>query len=153
VNRSKPILKIELTSDPQMLCVVRAALEHFTAVFGLCESEVRSVVLAVDEALTNIIRHAYHGQPDKPIEVSCRRIYRQNGAARDPGLEIVLIDRGTPANPKKMQSRPLDEVRPGGLGLHFIKKSMDIVEYKHIAGGNRLRLVKFLTPQPQTREP
>jgi anti-sigma regulatory factor (Ser/Thr protein kinase) len=40
--------------------------------------------------------------------------------------------------------RALEEVKPGGLGLHFIQKSMDIVEYKRTNGTNRLRLVKYV---------
>jgi anti-sigma regulatory factor (Ser/Thr protein kinase) len=45
--------------------------------------------------------------------------------------------------------RALEEIRPGGLGLHFIRQSMDIVEYNRVNGTNRLRLVKFVhTPQP-----
>ena len=151
--RSGPSIKISLRSDPQLLCVVRGALEHLTGTLGLSAPDCRAVVLAVDEALTNIMRHAYHGRPDKPIELSCRRVYRKNGSSRGPGLEIVLIDRGSPVKREKMHSRPLDQVRPGGLGLHFIKESMDIVEYKRLGATNRLRLVKFLSSQAQSQEP
>lgn len=147
--RSRPFLKISLSSDPQLLGVVRGALEHLAGTLGLCPSECRSVVLAVDEALANIMRHAYHGRLDKPIELSCRRVYRKISAPRDPGLEIVLVDRGAPAKREKMRSRPLDQVRPGGLGLHFIKQSMDIVEYKRVGSANQLRLVKFANPKVQ----
>lgn len=150
---SGPSLKITLSSDPQLLGAVRGALEHLTGVLGLCGPECRGVVLAVDEALTNIIRHAYHGRLDKPIELSCRRVYRKIGAARNPGLEIVLVDRGAPAKREKMHSRPLDQVRPGGLGLHLIQQSVDIVEYKRVGRANRLRLVKFSNSQPQSQEP
>lgn len=147
--RSRPFLKIRLSSDPQLLCVVRGALEHLAGALGLCAPECRAVVLAVDEALTNIMRHAYHGRLDKPIELSCRRVFRKIGPSRDPGLEIVLVDRGAPAKREKMRSRPLDQIRPGGLGLHFIRQSMDIVEYKRVGSTNRLRLVKFANPKAQ----
>jgi len=65
------------------------------------------------------------------------------------GLEIVLCDRGPAIDPEHMCLRALEEIRPGGLGLHFIRQSMDIVEYNRANGTNRLRLVKFVhTPQP-----
>jgi len=43
----------------------------------------------------------------------------------------------------KLVARPLDELRPGGLGLHIIRGSMDTVQYKRAGQLNRLRLVKF----------
>jgi len=127
-----------------MLCVVRNALGELAAKLGFSEADCRAVVLAVDEALTNIIRHAYLGDSERPIEVSFRRIHLPlNGKSRD-ALEIVLEDRGAKANPKKLCGRALEDVRPGGLGLHFIRESMDTVEFSRRWGRNQLRLVKFL---------
>jgi serine/threonine-protein kinase RsbW len=135
---------MELRSDPAMLCVVRNALGELAAKFGFSEADCRAVVLAVDEALTNVIRHAYLGDSERPIEVSFRRIHLPlNGKSRD-ALEIVLEDRGARVNPKKLCGRALEDVRPGGLGLHFIRESMDTVEFSRRWGRNRLRLVKFL---------
>jgi anti-sigma regulatory factor (Ser/Thr protein kinase) len=130
-----------------MLCVVRNALGQLAAMLGFSEAECRAVVLAVDEALTNIIRHAYLGDAERPIEASFRRIHVSlDGRARD-ALEIVLEDRGVTANSKKMCGRALEDVRPGGLGLHFIRESMDTVEFSRRKGRNQLRLVKFLQVQ------
>jgi anti-sigma regulatory factor (Ser/Thr protein kinase) len=135
---------MELRSDPAMLCVVRNALGELATKLGFSETDCRAVVLAVDEALTNIIRHAYLGDSERPIEVSFRRIHLPlNGKSRD-ALEIVLEDRGAKVNPKKLCGRALEDVRPGGLGLHFIRESMDTVEFSRRWGRNRLRLVKFL---------
>ena len=150
MRHRKPFLKMELPSDPQLLAVVRGAVEHLTGVLGFCAPECGAVVRAVDEALTNIIRHAYHGRPGRPIVLSCNLVSRRSRNGHEDGLEIVLLDRGSPANREKMRSRPLDQVRPGGLGLHFIKESMDVVEYTRSGGTNRLRLVKFLKPAEAT---
>jgi len=46
----------------------------------------------------------------------------------------------------KLPARPLDEIRPGGLGLHIIRGSMDTVDYKRAGRLNRLRLVKYARP-------
>src|SRR5579864_605139 len=136
------LLKLHLHSDPKLLCVVRGALERLTEVLGFSASDCRSVTRAVDEALTNIIRHCYGGRLDQPIEVSCNRLLRR--ASSKEGLEILLSDRGPAIDPAKLRGRRLDEIKPGGLGLHFIRQSMDTVEYQRTRGVNRFRMVKYL---------
>jgi anti-sigma regulatory factor (Ser/Thr protein kinase) len=144
VSRGNLLLRMELRSDPEMLCAVRGALAHLTEKLGFPEAECRAVVLAVDEALTNIIRHAYGGQTEQPIEASFRRISLDEDALRGEALEIVLEDRGPAVDREKLCGRPLEEVRPGGLGLHFIRQSMDRVEFRRSNGRNQLHLVKML---------
>jgi serine/threonine-protein kinase RsbW len=150
VSRGSLLFRMELPSNPEMLCVVRNALSELTAKLGFSEPECRAVVLAVDEALTNIIRHAYLGDAERPIEASFRRIHVPTDGKSEDALEIVLEDTGVAGDPKKMCGRALEDVRPGGLGLHFIRESMDTVEFTHRNGRNQLRLVKILrlrTPQ------
>jgi serine/threonine-protein kinase RsbW len=153
------LLRLELPSDPMLLCAVRGAVERLTESFGFSPPECRAVTRAVDEALTNIIRHAYCGRADRPIEliissvrgrsthgqpIPGRSVRRQAGPKAGEGLEIVLCDRGPAIKPEQMCMRVLEEVRAGGLGLHFIQKSMDVVEYKRVKGTNRLRLIKYV---------
>jgi serine/threonine-protein kinase RsbW len=138
------LLKLELRSNPNLLCVVRGAMERLTEVFGFAAPECRSVTRAVDEALTNIMRHAYRGRMDQPIEMLCRRTVQRRGSQQADGLEILLSDKGPAVDPAKLRGRRLDEIKPGGLGLHFIRQSMDTVEFKRLRGMNQLRLVKYL---------
>ena len=140
------LLKLELRSDPSLLSVVRGAMERLTEVFGFSPPECRSVTRAVDEALTNIIRHCYGGKLDQPIEVACSRVQGRVASLRRAGLEILLSDRGPAVDPAKLRGRRLDEIKPGGLGLHFIRQSMDTVEFKRVRGMNQLRLVKYAQP-------
>ena len=144
MNQGSLLLKMELPSNPNALCVVRNALEQLAQILGFPEAECRAVVLAVDEALTNIIRHAYQGKADQPIKISFRRLQEAQDGARRPALEIVFEDHGARVDAKKLCGRDLEDVRPGGLGLHFIKESMDTVEFGRHWGHNQLRLVKFL---------
>lgn len=146
MNRSKLVLKLSLLSDPKLLCVVRAAVGEMSARVGFSETEVRSIVLAIDEALANVIRHGYKGSVDRPIEVSfSRREIKRGGEIRE-ALQIQIVDRGVPIDPERMVGRKLDDIRPGGLGLHFIRETMDSVVFRHIRGRNYLRLIKSLTP-------
>ncbi|HKV62492.1 MAG TPA: ATP-binding protein [Candidatus Acidoferrum sp.] len=147
MSRGSLLLKIELRSNPEMLCVVRNALSELTAKLGFSDPECRAVVLAVDEALTNIIRHAYLGDPERSIEASFHRIHVPEAGKSADALEIVLEDDGVTANPEKMCGRALEDVKPGGLGLHFIRESMDTVEFGRNNGKNQLRLVKILHTQ------
>ena len=143
--RSELLLQMHLESNPEALCLVRATLQRVAEVVHFQEHESRAIVRSVDEALANIIRHAYRGRSGMPIEVSCWRLWDGKDRETVTGIEIVLSDSGVAADVEKLKGRSLDEIRPGGLGLHFIKQSMDVVEFSRKRGKNFLRLVKFLT--------
>lgn len=143
------LLKVELRSDPSMLCVVRGAMERLTETFGFSPAECRSVTRAVDEAITNIMRHSYRGQLHRPIELLCHRVPKRTGNGGGEGFEVLLSDRGPAVDPAKLRGRRLDEIKPGGLGLHFIRQSMDVVEFKRAHGANQLRLIKYLQTEKQ----
>jgi serine/threonine-protein kinase RsbW len=147
------LLRLYLESNPEALCMVRSTMECATELVRFPEPESRAIVRSVDEALANVIRHAYKGRPGKPIELACRRLYGDRNKNELRGLEIVMEDSGTPVDPKKLQGRPLEEIRPGGLGLHFMKQSMDVVEFRRKNGKNLLRMVKYLAlPRPEAKQ-
>jgi serine/threonine-protein kinase RsbW len=135
------LLRLHLESNPEALCLVRAVLERAAELFHCPEAESRAVVRSVDEALANVIRHAYRERAGRPIEVTCRRLFAGQKAC---GLEIEVSDEGVAPDKKKLQGRPLAEIRPGGLGLHFMRQSMDKVEFHRRKGRNVLRMVKYL---------
>ena len=147
-RRRDLLLSMAFRSDPETLCSVRGALAPLAEKLGFSEPECRAVVLAVDEALTNVMRHAYAGRRGRPIEVSFRRIPAPGRGAKRDALEILLWDRGRKFDRAKLRGRALEDVRPGGLGLHFIREIMDAVEFRRTAGRNRLRLIKVL-PAPR----
>ncbi len=85
--------------------------------YGLSEESCRGITLAVDEALANIIRHAYKSRYDQEIEVNCRTV--------EDELEFTFLDGGEPADPARICGQPMDEVSlertrnsldPGGHG-------------------------------------
>lgn len=92
------------------------------------------IVLAIDEACTNIIRHAYKGDA-KPFRIEMSRLKKR--------LRFVLRDYGIPCEKPKIQSRDLDQIRPGGLGVHIIQQVFDLVEYSPQSRGTRLTLEKM----------
>jgi serine/threonine-protein kinase RsbW len=138
------LLKIEVLSNPNALYVVRGAVERLAESVGFAAAECRSVVRAVDEALTNVMRHCYSGRLDQPIELYFRRLRRRSKAGSKKGLEVLLCDRGPAVDQVKLRGQKPGELRPGGLGLHFISEAMDAVVYERVGHTNRLRLVKYL---------
>lgn len=119
------------------LKIVRCSVEHLCDVCHFPDESRSAIKLAVDEATTNIIRHAYQNQYDRPIIINLRLLKDR--------LEIVLKDFGISAKPGEIKSRNLDDVKPGGLGVHLIKNAMDVVNYEHFSDEyNQLTLAKFL---------
>lgn len=134
------MIGIRIASDPRFLVVIRDVVARFCELVECAEEEQRRIVLAVDEACANIIRHTYLGDTCRTIDVSC--------AGDKERIEIVLRDCGPPVDIKRVNPRNLDEIKPGGLGTHFIRSIMDEVEYGYEEGhGNVLRLVKHLCKQ------
>jgi len=125
------LLKLEFPSNPELLCVVRGTMERLTERMGFAERECRSVTRAVDEAVTNIIRHAYRGQPNQPIVLTCYRLPKAVGSELAQGLEIVLEDQGEPPDPDRLRGRSRDELHPrkygcGGIQQLWRKESASI---------------------------
>ncbi len=109
---------------------------------GICSSiSVEDIVLAIDEACQNIIRHAYQGETDDLIVL---HIYQ-----RDNTLVIMLRDYGPNVGKDCMKPRDLEDLRPGGLGCHFIQQVMDEVSMGPPPEGigNVLQMVKHLGPE------
>lgn len=107
------------------LAEIRAFVAEAAEAAGLGPSAVYKVQLAVDEACSNIIDHAYGGEGRGDIECTCR--------VTDEGLLIKLRDRGEPFDPDSVPKPELhgdiEERSPGGLGLYFIHNLMDEVDF------------------------
>lgn len=107
---------------------------------GLTKRQLFEIQLAVDEAVTNVVEHAYEGL-DGELKVRC--LCR-------PGVFVVEIhDRGRQFDPTKLPAPDvtsgIKERQIGGLGVHFIRQVMDEVNYRYDPSiGNILRLVKRL---------
>jgi anti-sigma regulatory factor (Ser/Thr protein kinase) len=142
--QSDLLLKLEMRSNPETLCLVRATLDRATEALNFHATERRAIVRSVDEALANVMTHAYEGKSGMPIVVTFRRLCGQNQPKTCTGIEVLLEDEGVAVDPSKLKSRPLEEIKPGGLGLHFMRQSMDEVEFSRKDGKNQLRMVKYL---------
>jgi anti-sigma regulatory factor (Ser/Thr protein kinase) len=141
---AKTQIELRICANPEYLGVARKAVRQVTRVIGMAEDKSEPVILAVVEALTNVIRHSYGGPCEKPIIVKVSKIEGcdKNKAA----LEITIRDFGRQVKPEKIKGRDLNDIRPGGLGVHIIQSVMDEIEFSHADEcGMLLRMVKYLT--------
>ena len=142
----EPRIEIRMLSHPDYLCVVRAAVESAAARMGMGERGCAELVIAVDEAMTNIIRHGYHGRVDEPITVRLWPGEREGRRA----MTIEIEDHCANADPAKVLARETDvnNPQPGGLGVGLIRRTMDGVTFasKPTGPGLRLTMYKYVEP-------
>ncbi|MHC4620968.1 MAG: ATP-binding protein [Planctomycetota bacterium] len=135
-------IELKMYANPEYLHVARMLVRGMTHIVGL-EDKNDLVTLAVEEVLTNVIRHSYGGPCDKPIIVKFNRI--NYGAENKPALEIVIRDFGRQVDPESIRGRDLGEMKPGGLGVHIVDTVMDEIKFARAGDcGMQLRMVKYI---------
>ncbi len=128
---------ITVPSHPKYLSLVRALTVMMGAQNKVDDTVIEHMEHAVDEACSNVIKHAYAGDPNQQIGVILR--------ISPEAFEVIIEDSGLKTDVASIKGRGLDEIRPGGLGVHLIKRACDVVEFdEKKKKGNRLRLVKYL---------
>jgi serine/threonine-protein kinase RsbW len=131
---------IRLRSDPSELAPARHAVENLAAEIGFDTETAGKIGLCVNEAMANIIRHAYSGRIDQPIELSAEPV--------EGGLKILLRDWGNGVDPSSLPPKPHDPLQPGGLGLICLREMMDEVHFQPQKPGMCLTLIKKLERTP-----
>lgn len=134
--------EIVVKSSTDNLSQIRDFTKNAAEYSGFSEDAVGKIILAVDEACTNIIKHAYKNSPEGEINLS---IKLENGK-----FSISIIDHGTHFDPTGIPEPDLKEYykqkRVGGLGMFLIKRLMDEVNYYTLTGNkNQVILVKYLS--------
>ncbi|MBN2447677.1 MAG: ATP-binding protein [Phycisphaerae bacterium] len=130
------MIDLELPSDSSVLPGVRKQLRAWTHNRGWSEHQIGEIVLAVDEAFTNVIRHGYKGRTDGCVKLTVRE------TTQPDGIEISIRDFCQSVDLDRICGRDLDDIRPGGLGVHLIHAMMEKVEYSHAEGGGVLLVMR-----------
>jgi serine/threonine-protein kinase RsbW len=131
--------KLTVTGYFNNLARIADFINKVTVQAGLDDQASYAVQMAVDEACANIIEHAYGGEGKGKIQLNCQ--------IQKEGLQVTIFDQGTPFDPEQVPplntQAPLAERDRRGMGLFFIYKLMDRVEYKfNTPQGNQLILFK-----------
>jgi serine/threonine-protein kinase RsbW len=125
---------LNILSDPANLAAVRQAVETLCADNGFNQKACDDVGLCVNEALANVIRHAYDGATDRPIDLSAEIV----GNA----VRIFIRDWGNGVNPQSCSQPPRDPLTPGGLGLICLNRMMNSVVFKPQPDGMLLEMTR-----------
>lgn len=133
---------VRLLSQPRFLSTARSAVMSFSKQLGFDDACCSHIALAVDEAICNIIRHGYSNAPDRPIWIGMTAL-EQSGQVE--GVRIIIEDEARQVDPTAIKGRNLEDIRPGGLGVHIIREVMENVVYEaRPCGGMRLKMSRRL---------
>ncbi|HEX9701467.1 MAG TPA: SpoIIE family protein phosphatase [Rhodospirillales bacterium] len=137
-GKDEILLTLNVPAHADRLKLVRNAVAEAARFCGCADDVARDIVIAVDEACQNIIRHAYGGLPGGEIALEIRR--------RGDEMIFLLRDFAETIDTASVKPRDLNDVRPGGLGTHFMREVMDDVTFlpPPSDGGNLLRMIKRL---------
>ena len=146
MDSKQPMETISLSADLDALGKIAAFITDAAELCGLDERATWQVQLAVDEAATNVIQHAYDA--DNPGEMTL------SWNCEDNRFIVTLLDHGRQFDPNEVPppdlESPLEERQVGGLGIYLITRLMDEVRFDFDPlSGNVLTMVKYITPAPR----
>lgn len=128
----RPLLVLRVPSRTEFLATIRDVTRRVAEVAGFDPGQADQLALAVDEAATNVIEHAYGGAPGRVVEV------RFDDRGQD--LRVEVVDDGEGVDPRAFPDvdlrRYASERRTGGLGVHLMGRIMDSVTFRRRAGSN-----------------
>tara|TARA_R100000908_G_scaffold59405_1_gene35942 strand:- start:45898 stop:46320 length:423 start_codon:yes stop_codon:yes gene_type:complete len=140
VAGTKNIQSLSVEASTKHLAEVRDFVAAHAEQIGLDQKDVSEIRLAVDEAYTNIIKHAYNNNASMKVNIEI-------GSDGDQ-LWISLMDEGDSFDPSTYHEPDLmqriKEKKRGGMGVYLIRKLMDQVQYNRKGKTNEIRMVKNL---------
>lgn len=138
--KSNHIHTLSVAASTEHLAEVRDFVAAHAQKTGLTAKEISEIKLAVDEAYTNIIKHAYKNSPEQKVNIEIGSDGKQ--------LWISLIDEGRSFDPTTYSEpdilQRVKQKKRGGMGVYLIKKLMDQVQYTRKGQSNEIRMVKNL---------
>jgi serine/threonine-protein kinase RsbW len=139
---SDPRLTVRVEASQDGLRTAAGALDRFESDHALDPEATSPVHVALDEILSNVVRHGTAGLKDPGIDVTF--------TLTADTLEVAVVDDGPPFDPLALQppdtTAPLEARNPGGLGIHLVRRLMDHVSYSREDGRNRLVFARRVAP-------
>lgn len=132
---NETLVEYHFVSKPVHLQYMRKVLRTALKKIGCTEDVTDRLVLAVNEASMNIIQHAYAGKEDGRIILQVEQNPRE--------IIFRLTDFAKPIDCTCVKSRDLDDIRPGGLGVHIIQEVMDDTQFlEHCENAGNVLVMK-----------
>jgi serine/threonine-protein kinase RsbW len=139
-----PMWNLTIPSDLGLLPLVRSFIEAACSVACCDGCTTDAVVMATDEAVNNIMRHAHRGHPEATIQIQC---FPQADC-----IEVRLLDEGEPFDLATVPHLDPSELRIGGRGVFLMRALMDELICQPLGErGNTLRMVKRRPAPPLLR--
>ncbi len=139
----RPALVLRVPSRTEYLALVRDVARRMAEIAGFDAVQAEQLALAVDEASTNVIEHAYRGAGDRTVELG----FEDEG----DDLRVDVLDQGEAVDPASVPEvdlrRYASERRTGGLGMHLMGRIMDSVTFRRTSRGNVCCMVKRKPPR------
>jgi serine/threonine-protein kinase RsbW len=135
---------LQYRSEIQAIPLIRKDLEDLARDWGIPDSELRQIMLIMEELFSNSIRFAFHDGLDHTVNFVLSRSDRE--------VSIEMIDDGIPFNPLKYQpARASDPAASdsGGMGLTLVKTFSDSIEYSRNNQRNHLMIKKIIRSRPE----
>lgn len=130
-------LRVEANVDS--IPIVASFLEETMQHCGVDENKMFDVNVAVDEACTNIIQHAYPAG-EGPIDISCKKVGNK--------FVVMIKDYGKPFDQTELPDPDVnlgaEDRKPGGLGVYLMRKLMDELYYEYKDGCEILTMIKYI---------
>jgi serine/threonine-protein kinase RsbW len=135
----RPDFSITILSQTQLLKMVVELTRHIATLFNFSLAEAQKISLAIDEAVTNVIKHSYGNDANQEIKID---YFLAAG-----GVRIRIFYGGLPPEISDEEvniSRMIKKKRKGGLGVKLMKTIMDSVTYSTRDGQNCCEMTKWL---------
>ncbi len=133
-----PEFSITILSQTQLLKMVVELTRHLATLYHFPSAEAQKISLALDEAVTNVIKHSYRNNQHREITID----YFMAGN----GVMIRITYGGIPPTLTEQEinlGRMIKNKRKGGLGVKLMRSIMDSVDYSTVNGKNRCEMIKW----------
>ena len=144
-DKAKPAARLTLKGQLDDMALLWPWVETLVAEYAIPADKAFDIHLCLEEAISNVIRHGYGGEPSQTLTVDCA-----SPEARH--VVFTIEDQAPPFDPltaslieDQPASSPADYLRPGGRGILLLRKFAGTLAYERLAGGNRLT-IGFVLP-------
>ncbi|MFS0656905.1 anti-sigma B factor RsbW [Bacillus sp. 179-C3.3 HS] len=145
MNESLDLIEMKIPAKPEYVGIIRLTLSGVASRMGYAYEEIEDLKIAVSEACTNAVQHAYKPEDGEDGEVAVRFLVYEDR------LEIIVADKGGSFDFKQKQedlgpytaSHTVEQLAEGGLGLYLMQTLMDEVEVQANSGVT-VAMTKFL---------
>ena len=129
-----------IPGESKYLEIIREFIAKIARSVGFNEEHINKIQVSVDEACTNVVKHAYQGMKKKDVRIEVELDVEK--------MTIAIIDKGKGFDPKTIEplnmNKYLNEFRRGGLGIHLMNILMDEIKYSiHPLKKNQVTMVKY----------